>query len=233
MPLIFMCFPTPYTRAVPVLKRRPPCQVPTHPRDFPHMLAPLFNTFPRLPHTVTKLQKSRHWLRRDQRSGFTNPQPTTSSRHPEPALPSSKPIPNRFQQITRVTIQQTKRRPVPANATDLRLGGAVTSCTYGHGHIHSRACARPGAYMHGHSRAHLHRHAHTCTAMAQANSTRPAYGATNPQPTLSSKHPEAALQSSGSIFNPTYSKRLGGMGDDDDAATPATSGGPARLCDRA
>ena len=49
--------------------------VPTHPRDFPHMLAPFFNTFPRLPHTVTKLQKSRHWFRQDQRSGPANPQP--------------------------------------------------------------------------------------------------------------------------------------------------------------
>ena len=49
--------------------------VPTHPRDFPHMLAPFFNTFPRLPHTVTKLQKSRHWFRQDQRSGPANLQP--------------------------------------------------------------------------------------------------------------------------------------------------------------
>ena len=41
--------------------------VPTHPRDFPHMLAPFSHTFLRLPHTVTKLQKIRLQFQRDQR----------------------------------------------------------------------------------------------------------------------------------------------------------------------
>ena len=144
------------------------------------------------PHTIHNLLKV--GLSFDETSGScpTNPQPTTSSKHPEPALQSSKPIPNRFTQITWLQSPQISRQPSHANATDLRLGGAVTSCMYGHGHIHSRVCARPSAYlyMHGHSRAHLHWHAHICTAMAQANSTRPAYG------------------SHGSSANPTHSNAL-------------------------
>ena len=57
-----------------------------------------------------------------------------SSKHPRPALPSSKPSANRFKQITWLQSTQNKHRPVPANHTCLRLGGAVTSCTYGHGY---------------------------------------------------------------------------------------------------
>ena len=85
--------------------------------------------------------KIRLQIRRDQRSGSTNPQPTLTSKHPEPALPSSKPIPNRFQQITRVTVQQTNLQQVHANHTCLRLGGTVTSCV--------RTPSR--AYLHGHA----------------------------------------------------------------------------------
>ena len=165
----------------PQAPSRRPCTA-AHASQIPTRLGstygPRYHTFPRLPHTVTKLQKSRHWFRRDQRVLPHKSQPTPSSKHPEPALQSSKPSAGQVQQMLQTC----------------EVGCTVTSCTYGHGHIHSRVCARPSAYlyMHGHSRAHLHRHAHICTAMAQANSTRPAYGATNPQPTLSSKHPEAA-----------------------------------------
>ena len=89
---------------------------------------------------------------------------------PVPQIPT-----NIVKQTSRtcVTPPQTKRRPSPANATDLRLGGGCRhllhgyahTCTYGHAHtfmgtltamvtrarsltctamvIHSRACARP------------------------------------------------------------------------------------------
>ena len=68
MPLIFMCFPAPYTRAASHTQTAPSMStVPTHPRDFPHMLAPFSHTFLRLPHTVTKLQKIRLQFQRDQR----------------------------------------------------------------------------------------------------------------------------------------------------------------------
>ena len=125
------------------------------------------------PHTIRKLQKSDFKFGETSGSSPTNLQPTTSSKHPEPALHSGKSNANRFKQITWLQSTQTKRRPSPANATDLRLGGAVTSCTYGHAHtfmgtrtamvilarsltctamvIPSRACARPrqrpGAFL--------------------------------------------------------------------------------------
>ena len=103
------------------------------------------------------------WIasRREQRSSPTNPQPTPTSKHPEPALLYGKPSANRFKQITWLQSTQTKHRPVPANATDLRVGGAVTigahvftgmrtlSCLYGCAHTctgmltYSRARARP------------------------------------------------------------------------------------------
>ena len=72
-------------------------------------------------------------------SGAADSQPILPDRFPEPASHLRKSIPNRLQQIT--------------HACDWG-GGAVTSCTYGHGHIHSRVCARPW------SRAHIHGHAH-------------------------------------------------------------------------
>ena len=76
MPLIFMCFPAPYTRAASHTQAAPSMStILTHPRGFPRVLAPFSHTFPRLPHTVTKLQKPRHWFRQDQRSGPANPQP--------------------------------------------------------------------------------------------------------------------------------------------------------------
>ena len=82
---------------------------------------------------------------------------------------------NTYKQITRLQSTQNKHRPSPANATDLRLGGAVTSCmcmlirTYGHGHACtgmrtlSWARARPWSYLHGH--VHGHGHARTVTHM--------------------------------------------------------------------
>ena len=138
------------------------------PDAFPHTFwqiptgRPFSHTPRQIPHSQAISQYNPHL---DKAAGFhfdetsgsssTNPQPTPSSKHPEPALPSGKPIANRFQQITCVTVQQTKRRPSPANHTYLRLGGAVTSCAYGHGHArtftamctwsraHSLARARP------------------------------------------------------------------------------------------
>ena len=53
-----MCFPAPYTRAASHTQTAPSMStILTHPRDFPRVLAPFSHTFPRLPHTVTKLQK--------------------------------------------------------------------------------------------------------------------------------------------------------------------------------
>ena len=103
------------------------------------------------PHTIHKLQKSDFHFGEISGSSSTDPQPTPSSKHPGPALPSSKPIPNRF--------QANNMRYSPANQTPTKfqqithtceVGGAVTSCAhgmhtcaYGHGH------AWPCSYLYG------------------------------------------------------------------------------------
>ena len=92
-------------------------------------------------------------------SGATNLQPTLISKHPGPASQSP----------------QIRRQPVPANPASLRLGGAVTSCTYGHGH--SRA------HLHGHG------HAHTCTAMVRKPTRR------DQRPALADQAPTGPLKS--------------------------------------
>ena len=61
------------------------------------------------PHTIHKLQKSGFHFDETSGSSPANPQPTPSSKHPEPALYSGKSNANRFQQITCVTC--------PANLT--------------------------------------------------------------------------------------------------------------------
>ena len=76
MPLIFMCFPAPYTRAASHTQAAPSMStILTHPRDFPRVLAPFSHTFPRLPHTVTKLQKPSSNFNETSVSGPANPQP--------------------------------------------------------------------------------------------------------------------------------------------------------------
>ena len=168
-------------------------------------------------------------IRRDQRPVSTNPQPTPSSKHPEPASQSSKSHANRFQQITRVTVQQISRQPSPANHTYLRVGGAVTSCMYGHARTCTgmRTPSRPWSCVHGHSRArpmsYLHGYAHIFTGMRIPSR----HGASQPDET-------SADGFNRSSSNPTHSKRLGGMGmaslgDAASTATAAsmtTTGGP-------
>ena len=117
------------------------------------------------PHTIHNLLKVGLSFDETSGSSSTNPQPTPTSKHPGPASRYGKPSANRFKQITRLQSTQNKHRPSPANATDLRLGGAVTSCmcmlirTYGHGHACtgmrtlSWARARPWSCAHGHSHA--------------------------------------------------------------------------------
>ena len=137
------------------------------PDVFPHMSQQIHIAGPS-PHTIRKLQKSDFHFGENSGSCPTNPQPTPSSKHPEPALPSSKPIPNRFQQITRVTVQQISHQPSHANPTYLRLGGCrhllhvrPWSCAHLHGHVHG--------FVHIHW--HAHGHSHTFTGMCTATST--------------------------------------------------------------
>ena len=146
-------------------------------------------------------------------SSSTNPQPTLSSKHPEPALRYGKPIPNRFKQITRVTVY-TNQAPAKSSKSHMpATGGGVPSppaCAYlhvrpwscAHGQCHSHA--RPCSYLYG-----------LCARPRQRPGTlltRPAYGlsisSANPihSNALRLRNTSADLQSN------RYSKRLGGMG---------------------
>ena len=90
----------------------------------------------------------------DLRYCTTNQAPAKSSK--SLALLYSKPSANRFKQI-RLQSTQTKHRPVPANATDLRSAGVPLppACAYLH--------VRPWSCAHGHG--------HTFTGMGTATST--------------------------------------------------------------
>ena len=81
------------------------------PDVFPHISQQIHIAGPS-PHTIHKLQKSGFHFDETSGSSSTNPN--------QPCQQTSR---------TCVTIQQTKRRPVPANHTYLRVGGTVTSCT--------------------------------------------------------------------------------------------------------
>ena len=109
MPLIFMCFLAPYTRAASHTQAAPSMPtVPTHPSDFPHMLAPFSHTFPRLPHTVTKLQKP-------------------SSNFNETSVPAQQ-IPNQLaQQIPRTCVSSLHRSPTNQPANSPTLGYTCTA----------------------------------------------------------------------------------------------------------
>ena len=150
--------------------------------------------FPRIRHTIHKLQRIRPQTRRDQRVQFhrspTNPVKQTSR--------------------TCVTIQQIKNQPVPANATDLRLGGgAVTSCAHvhchAHGHGHARTFKGTRTAKRTPSRAYLHGHDfdETSGSGSRGSSANPAHSNV-----LRLRNTSADLQSN------CYSKHLGGMGDD-------------------
>ena len=138
------------------------------------------------PHTATKLQKSRHWFRQDQRSSLhrspTNQsansptlgyicttmaashasQPAeTSGRSPQiPNQPCSANIlnlrhisanqsPTSLRKSHALPVQQIKHQPVPANHTDLRLGGRHHWRAYSRGmRTPSWVCARHHANGH-------------------------------------------------------------------------------------
>ena len=127
---------------------------------------------------------------------------------------------------------QTKHRPVPANATDLRLVGAVTSCTYGHGHtctdmrtvMVTRTPALACAHLHGHVHTftgYVHGHAFDETSVRltqikrQSNSLKCPAAASlrgSTRPTCLLKYPEPVSHLRRSTIQPAYSKYLGGMG---------------------
>ena len=88
------------------------------------------------PHTIYKLFKIGFSFDETSGSCPTNPN--------QPCQQTSR---------TCVTIQQTKRRPSPANATDLRLGGAPSPPVRKAMVIYSWARARPWSCAHGHSHA--------------------------------------------------------------------------------
>ena len=113
-----------------------------------------------------------------------NQSPTGSSKSHGYSL--RKPGAGQFQQITCVTCTANPRQPSHANPTDLRLGGAVTSCmrisaraamaTHAHGQCHARTAkvtpSRVCAYL----------HVHIFTAMARKptrRDQRPAQQITN------------------------------------------------------
>ena len=138
---------------------------------------------------------------------------------------------------TCVTVRQTKRQPVQANATDLRVGGAVTSCTGmripartamvmrapSRALSLTRAYSRPCSYLYG-----------LCARPRQRPGTlltRPAYGShkSSANPVHSSA---LRLRNTSADQAPTNQlKTPGGHGhgvnDDGVAATSATSGGPS------
>ena len=160
------------------------------------------------PHTIYNHFKTGFSFDETSGSSSTNPQPTLPSKHPEPAS-----------QLT-----QTKRRPAPANPTDLRGGGCrhllharPWSCMHGHCHSHARPCS----YLYG-----------LCARPRQRLGTllpRPASGLSrSTRPTGLLKCPEPASHLRKSSANPTHSNPLGGMGMASlrDAA-PTSQWGPA------
>ena len=152
------------------------------------------------PHTIYNHFKTGFSFDETSGSSPANPQPTLPSKHPEPAS-----------QLT-----QTKRRPAPANPTDLRGGGCrhllhvrPWSCAHLHGHVHG--------FVHIHW--HAHGHSHTFTGMCTATSTSGhAFDETSvrlaqiKRQSSSLKCPEPASHLRRSSANPTNSNPLGGMG---------------------
>ena len=150
-------------------------------------------------------------------SGLHKSQPTPSSKHPEPALLSSKSHTNQVTQILH-TCEWGAPSPPARKAMVMR------ACTVTH--------------MHGHS--HTFTATSTCTGTLL---TRPAYGlhrsSANPvhSSALRLRNISADLR-----VQPAYSKHLGGMGmASTTTASMTTSGGPApvlvrpegRTCSRA
>ena len=126
----------PYGIAVPPYNHTPDefphtfWQIPTgRPFSHSHGRSPIDRPSP---HTIHKLQKSGFHFDETSGSCPTNPQPTTSSRHPEPALQSSKPSAGQFQQITHTCDWGA---PSPPACTYLHV--LPWSCAHLHGHGHA------------------------------------------------------------------------------------------------
>ena len=211
-------------RQSPQAPSRRPCTA-AHASQIPTRLGstygPRYHTFPQLPHTVTKLQKSRHWFRRDQRVQFHKSQPTPTSKHPGPALHLRKPSAGQVQQMLQ-TCDWGCRHLLHGYAHTARTAMVMHArvCAHFHGHAHGHGHARTVTHMHGHS--------HTFTGMCTATSTSGhASDETSVRLTQIKRQPvySNALRlrniSADLRVQPAYSKRLGGMGvndgvDDDD-----------------
>ena len=101
------------------------------------------------PHTIHNLLKV--GLSFDETSGScpTNPQPTTSSRHPEPALHLRKPSAGQFQQITH-TCEWGAPSPPARKAMVMRSSSRPWPRAHFQGHMHGHGHARTVTHMRGH-----------------------------------------------------------------------------------
>ena len=156
-------------------------------------------------------------------SSSTNPQPTPPSKHPEPALPSSKPSAGQVQQMLQTC----------------EVGGAVTSCM----RIPARTVMRTLSWARVRPWSYLHGYARIFTAMVMRIPARPwrkpirrdqrtAQQIPN-QPcqanTLKLRNASTNLQSN----RPTQNA-WGAWASTSTAASMTTTGaGPLRVCDRA
>ena len=124
---------------------------------FPY--GPCSHTFPRLPNTTARLQKSRHWFRRDQR--------------PAPQIPNQS-CPTGTLNLRHISANQAPIRPAKSYGHALQSSKSsagqatqiIHTCEVG-GWLAplARTSSRVCAHLHGHGRAHPS-HGHTCTAMA-------------------------------------------------------------------
>ena len=132
----------------PQAPSRRPCTT-AHASQIPTRLGstygPRYHTFPQLPHTVTKLQKSRHWFRRDQRVQFHKSQPTLSAN------------------IQNLRYNPANQAPAKSSKSHMpATGGGVQS---------PPACTAMVIYIHGYAHGQAHTftctvtHAHTFTGM--------------------------------------------------------------------
>ena len=186
------------------------------PDVFPHISQQIHIAGPS-PHTIRKLQKSDFHFGENSGSCPTNPQPTLSSKHPGPALQSSKPSAGQ----------------VPANATDLRLGGG--GCRH---LLHVRPWSRTH-FMGTRTAMVMRARSLTCTAMSYVHGH------------ACTASVNGAHETSKSSANPTHSSALRlrnisanqapiqltqnawGAWASTTTASMSTTGGAAAVCDRA
>ena len=100
------------------------------------------------PHTIHNLLKVGLSFDETSGSSSTNAQPTTSSKHPEPALQSSKPSAGQFQQITH-TCEWGAPSPPARKAMVMRSSSRPWSRAHFHGHAYGHGHTFTG-YAHGH-----------------------------------------------------------------------------------